>query len=186
VSRRLTLNLGFRWDFIPSAKERFNRLTRGFDPNATNPIDVQINRSAFPNFPTVRGGLLFAAPGQTNGNLDLTGIQPRFGLAYEITDKIVFRGGWVRYMINPNNDNLRSERFNITSPLVSSTDGNRTPIPNLLNDPFPSGILQPPGSRNGLATQVGQGFSFFDPTFKTLTRSSFRPGSSSNFPCRRV
>ena len=26
VSRKLTLNLGFRWDFIPSAKERYNRL----------------------------------------------------------------------------------------------------------------------------------------------------------------
>jgi hypothetical protein len=114
--------------------------------------------------------------------LDLTGIEPRFGLAYEITDKIVFRGGWGRYMINPNNDNLRSEGFNITSPLVSSTDGNRTPIPNLLNDPFPSGILQPPGSRNGLATQVGQGFSFFDPTFKNPYAELFSAGFQFQLP----
>jgi Carboxypeptidase regulatory-like domain len=182
VSRKLTLNLGFRWDFIPSAKERYNRLTDGFDPNAINPVNAQINRSLFPNLPTVRGGLLFVPPGQTNGKLDLTGLQPRFGLAYEITDKIVFRGGWGRYMINPNNDNLRSEGFNITSPLVASTDGGRTPVPNLLNDPFPSGILQPPGSQAGLLTQVGQGFSFFDPTFKTPYAELFSAGFQFQLP----
>ncbi|MBV9084202.1 MAG: TonB-dependent receptor, partial [Acidobacteriaceae bacterium] len=182
VSRKLTLNLGFRWDFIPGVKERYDRLTRGFDPNAINPVNALINRSLFPDFPTIRGGLLFVKPGQTNGNLDPTGIQPRFGMAYRMTDRVVFRGGWGRYMVNPNNDNLRSEGYNVTTPLVNSFNGGRTPIPNLLNNPFPSGILQAPGHSNELATLLGQGSSFFDPTFKTPYADLFSAGFQVQLP----
>jgi hypothetical protein len=182
VSRKLTLNLGVRWDFFPGVKERYNRLTRGFDPNATNPADALVNRTAFPGFPTVKGGLLFIQPGDGNSNLDLTNLQPRFGLAYQITNKLVFRGGWGRYMLNPNNDNFRNEGFSVTTNVINSNDGGRTPIPSLLNNPFPSGILRPPGSANGLGTLLGQGFSFLDPTFKTPYSDQFTAGFQYELP----
>jgi hypothetical protein len=182
LSRKLTVNLGLRWDFILAPTERYSRLARGFDPNATNPIDSFINRVAFPGFPTVKGGLLFANNGQTTGNLDRTGIQPRIGAAYQISNKLVVRGGFGRYMINPNNDNFRNEGFNVTTTVINSPDGGRTPIPNLISNPFPSGILQPPGKSLGLGTLMGQGFSFYDPTFKTPYTNQFNFGFQYQMP----
>lgn len=182
VTRRLTLNLGFRWDFILAPTERYSRMARGFDPNATNPVDALVNRNQFPGFPTVKGGLLFVQPGQTTGNLDLTGLQPRFGLAYQITPKLVMRGGWGRYMINPNNDNQRTDGYSITTSLINSPDGGRTPISNLIANPYPSGILQPPGSSLGLASLLGQNISYFNPSFKTPYVNQFNFGFQYQLP----
>lgn len=167
VTRRLTLNLGLRWDFILSPTERHSRATRGFDPNATNPVNALIDRNAFPTLGTIKGGLLYIGDGQGTANTDLTGIQPRFGMAYQITQKLVMRGGWGRYMINPNNDWMRTDGYSRTTSIINSNNGGRTPIENLLNNPFPNGVLQPPGKSQGLATLVGSGFDFFDPSFKT-------------------
>jgi hypothetical protein len=182
VSRKLTLNLGLRWDFIMPPVERYSRSARGFDPTATNPVNAAVDRSQFANFPTVMGGLLYASSGQAAANTDLTGIQPRVGFAYQITPKLVMRGGWGRYMINPNNDANRGEGFDITTSVINSNNGGRTPIPNLLNNPFPFGILQPPGKSLGLGTLVGQGISFFDPTFKTPYNNQFNFGFQYEMP----
>jgi hypothetical protein len=183
VTRKLTLNLGIRWDFIQGPTERYGRLTRGFDPTAVNPVDSLIDRKAFPGFPTVKGGLLFVNDnGDRAANLDKTGIQPRFGLAYQITNKLVFRGGWGRYMINPNNDWNRTEGFSVSTSVINSNNGGRTPIANLLNNPFPSGILQPVGKTQGLATLLGQSPDFFDPTFHTPYTDQFTVGFQYELP----
>src|SRR5712691_3763763 len=149
VSRKLTLNLGLRWDFNLSAHERYDRMVRGFDPIAVNPADKLIDRAKFSGFPTVKGVLLF--PGQNGishnaGNTDWTAIQPRFGLAYQISDKLVMRGGIGRYYLNPNNDDLQSPGFSLSTPLINSLDAGRTFLPNLLSNPFPNGVTVPPGS----------------------------------------
>ena len=59
VSKRLSLNLGFRWDFNTPPTERFNRMNRGFDPNVVSPVNQLINQQQFPGY-SVKGGLLFA------------------------------------------------------------------------------------------------------------------------------
>ena len=48
VSRRLTVNLGFRWDFNIPANERYNRMNRGFDLNLTNNVDQMIDQAILP------------------------------------------------------------------------------------------------------------------------------------------
>ncbi len=48
VSRRLTLNLGLRWDFNLPPKERYNRMNRGFDQNVVNSVDKLIDHSLLP------------------------------------------------------------------------------------------------------------------------------------------
>jgi Carboxypeptidase regulatory-like domain len=182
VTRRLTLNLGLRWDFNISPKERYNRLNRSFNPNATNPVDASIDRKAFPGYPTVKGGLLFVQKGEIASNTDWTGIQPRIGFAYQLSSKLVVRGGFGRYMINPDNDFFRTEGYNLTTNLIASLDGNRTAIPNLLNNPFPLGVQIPPGSSLGLATSLGRGIDFFDPTFKLPYTNQFSFGVQYELP----
>jgi hypothetical protein len=183
VTRKLTLNIGIRWDFIMSPTERYGRLTRGFDPTQVNPVNALIDRTKFPGFPTVMGGLLYASGSDAHAaGLDKTGIQPRFGMAYQIKPKLVFRGGWGRYMINPNNDWNRTEGYNISTSVINSNDGGRTPIANLINNPFPTGLLQPPGKTLGLATLLGQGPDFFDPTFHIPYTDQFSAGIQYELP----
>ncbi len=168
VNRKLTVNLGLRWDFNISANERYNRLSAGFDPNAVNPVDKLIDRTKFPNFPTIKGVLLFAGQNGANtraSKIDYTAIQPRVGFAYQITEKLVMRGGVGKYYLNPNNDDLQSPGFNFNTPLLNSNDGGRTFIPAILNNSFPNGPTIPPGSSLGALSYLGRGPQFFDQNF---------------------
>jgi hypothetical protein len=184
VTRRLSLNLGLRWDFNVPPYERFNRMDRGFDPNAPSPINSLINQQQFPGY-TVKGGLLFAGVnGQPRNAADTykKAIQPRFGLAYKITEKLIARGGWGRYYLNPNNSYIQSSGFNTSTPLVSSNDGGRTAIPNLINNPFPSGLLLPAGSSLGAATFVGQNLTVVNPKFTLPNMDQFSFGFQYELP----
>jgi hypothetical protein len=168
VNSRLSLNLGLRWDFNVPPYERFNRMDRGFSPTQTSPVNQLINQQQFPGFPTVTGGLLFAGVnGQPRSAADtyMKAIQPRFGFAYRIGNRLIMRGGWGRYYLNPSNSYIQSSGFNTSTPLVTSNDGGRTPIANLINNPFPSGLLLPAGSSLGANTFVGQGLTVVNPKF---------------------
>jgi hypothetical protein len=87
VTRRLTLDYGVRWDLALPATEIHNRWSE-FSPTTPNPS---------------AGGLLGATiyegngPGRCNCSFVPTypyAIGPRIGGAYQITPKLVFRGGW--------------------------------------------------------------------------------------------
>jgi hypothetical protein len=186
LSRKLTVNIGLRWDFIVPPTERYSRNTYGFDPDATNPLDSQIDRTKAPGFPAVKGGLVFDQSGQGVAKLDKTGIQPRIGFAYSISSKLVMRGGWGRYMINPSNAWNLNNGYSRNTPLTISADSNKTPINpvdnQLLNNLFPSGILQPTGSSLGLGTGVGTGITFFDPNFKIPYVNQFSFGFQYQLP----
>jgi hypothetical protein len=167
ITNRLTLNLGLRWDFNLPPYERFNRMDRGFDPKAASPLNQLINQQQFPGY-SVSGGLLFAGVnGQPRGAADtyMKAVQPRFGLAYRLRDKLVLRGGWGRYYLNPSNTYIQSSGFNTSTPLVTSNDGGRTPISNLISNPFPSGLLLPAGASLGANTFVGQGLTVVNTKF---------------------
>jgi len=157
LSRRLTLNLGLRWDYESPPVERFDRQNRGFDFTARSPYQV-------PGF-DLRGGLLFAgAGGLARGAFDADGNnwQPRFGLAYKMIESqpLVFRAGFGRYF-------LPTTEFGGTTGFAQTTSA-QTSTPDflpfhVLSNPFPSGLLQPPGAGRGLSTQVGDGVGFNDP-----------------------
>lgn len=168
LTRRLTINLGLRWDFNIPANERFNRLNRSFDATVVNPVDAMINRAAFPNTPVLRGSMLFAGVDGVPRNAADTymkAIQPRVGFAYQLASRLALRGGWGRYYLNPNNDYLQTNGYSTSTSLINSLDGNRTYLPNLINNPFP--VLDvPSGSSLGALTFLGRGFSFVNPDFK--------------------
>jgi hypothetical protein len=168
VNRRLTLNLGLRWDINGPPDERYDRLNRGFDATVTNPADKLIDRTRFPNLPQLKGGLNFAGVNGVSrlaSKTDWNNFQPRIGFAYLLKEKLVVRGGWGLYFVNPNNDYLQFNGFSVTTDIVNSLDGGRTPIEGIINNPFPNGISVPQGAAGGYSTFLGRGFNYVNTNF---------------------
>jgi hypothetical protein len=185
VNRRLTLNLGVRWDINKAPDERYDRLNHGFDPDVINPADKLIDRTKFPNLPQLKGGLNFAGingVGRIASDTDWNNIQPRIGFAYLLKEKLVVRGGWGLYYVNPNNDYLQFNGFSVTTNIVNSLDGGRTPIEGIINNPFPNGILTPQGAAGGNSTFLGSGFNFVGPNFEVPYVHQFSIGFQYQLP----
>ena len=157
ITRRLTLNIGLRWDYEVPPVERYNRQNRGFDYNSPSPIQV-------PDM-DVRGGLLFAGVGGVPRGAfrnDRDNLQPRIGFAYRVlrNKPLVFRGGAGKSYL-PTVETGGSTGFSqVTNAEVSSVEGRSI---RLLSDPFPNGLLPAPGASRGLATQAGDLIAFSDP-----------------------
>jgi len=113
----------------------------------------------------VLGGIQFVgvngAP-DTPWAFDKNNWQGRAGFAYQLNEKTVLRGGYGRYFQNPTGESL-SNGFSLTTGLISSNDGGRTPTYNLTN-PFPS-VQTPPGSSLGPLTFLGRNPSYSNPNF---------------------
>ncbi|MGH9802002.1 MAG: TonB-dependent receptor domain-containing protein, partial [Blastocatellia bacterium] len=168
LNRRLTLNLGLRWDINQAPNERYNRLNRGFDPTVINPADKLIDRTQFATLTQLKGGLNFAGVNGVStiaSDTDRNNFQPRIGVAYLLKEKLVVRGGWGLYFVNPSNDYLQFNGFSVTTDITNSLDGGRTPIEGIINNPFPNGISVPAGAANGYSTFLGRGFNFVGPNF---------------------
>jgi Carboxypeptidase regulatory-like domain len=167
ITRKLTLNLGLRYDVSLPRTERFNRMN-WFDPNVVNPLNGGsltytdpisgqiVNR-------TLYGGEVFASPQtRTNWVTDWKDIQPRLGFAYQFDTKTVVRGGYGIYYSQSRNGangllSYGSQGFNqYTSPVTTYQNDGATPYLHLDN-PFPNGLIQPPGNSLGLLNDVGYG-----------------------------
>ena len=179
VTRKLTLNLGLRWDYESPVVERYNRQTRGFAFGVASPIAAQVKSAPgvgnCPACSNLTGGLLFAG---TSGDdrlafaPDHNNFQPRIGVAYALDSKTVLRAGFGYYMLGqwalgPNTGYSR------TTTTVTSIDG-LTPSASMSN-PFPTGLLQPVGNSLGLATDLGLGLgvNYVDRFLPRSTQYSF-------------
>ena len=182
ISRKLTLNLGFRWDINSPLTERFNRMNHGFFPGRDNPIASRIDQTKFPGF-AVKGGIGFAGVGGNPRSpmaMDWNNFQPRAGAAYSVNDKTVIRGGWGMFFLNPTfRGNLNG--FSQSTPFISSLDVGRTPA-STFDNPFPTGILQPAGAAAGMSTFLGQGPSFINPEFRVPYVHQFSFGIQRQLP----
>lgn len=167
VTPRLTLNLGLRYGVSLPHTERHNRMD-WFNPTVTSPLNGGAISYADPvtgNNVTraLLGGEVFASPSQrTNWVTDWSDIQPRFGFAYLFRNKTVIRGGYGIYY-DPTHSGANgllsygSQGFNqYTTPLTTYQNDGATPYMRL-NNPFPTGLIQPPGSSLGLLNDVGYG-----------------------------
>lgn len=191
ITRKLTLNLGIRWDINMAPEEKYNRMNGAFDPNVRSPIADQLDTNAFPQLANLRGGLTF--PGvngrpTTNATTTWMNIQPRAGFAYQLTNRVILRGGFGIYYLNPNNDWSQNSitGFSTSTPLVTSLDGGRTPRPGSLTNPYPGGVLTPTGSADGPLTNVGRDFQWFNPNFVIPRQHQFSFGFQVQLPASSV
>lgn len=150
VTRRLTLNLGLRYELQRPATERFNRLSY-FNPEVASPLAA---RSGLP----IQGGVGFVNPNDRGiWNQDARNFAPRIGMAYKLTDKLVLRAGYGIFYAAASSmftfDPVPG--FSSDTPWVSSQGGGGIVPNDLLRNPFPGGLVQPVGSGNGLLTQTG-------------------------------
>jgi hypothetical protein len=164
VSQRLTLNLGIRYEYEAPTTERFNRNVRLFDQTSTNPIDAAARaayaRAPIPEIATdafrSRGGMVFATPDNRGFyQSDSNNIQARLGAAYQLGAKTVIRAGYGMYAAPLTIDSFNQSGFDFTTSLVPTADNGLTFLANF-TDPFPNGVVEPPGSSRGLATFIGQ------------------------------
>jgi hypothetical protein len=175
ISRTFTLSLGFRYERPTPTVERFNRSIRDFDFGAASPIQAQAManyaRNPIPEVPVSAfrpmGGLTFAGVNgrprelwKTNQNL----FMPRIGFAWSVTPKTVFRGGYGIFYdaLGVVNVNVNQTGFSQSTDMTPSLDNGLTYAASLAN-PFPGGFVAPLGAAGGLATNLGQGITFFDP-----------------------
>jgi len=193
VNNRLTLNLGLRYDINAPPDEKYNRLNGAFDPNASSSLASMVPAniaklglnipsqfaSLYANLSNLKGSMTFAG---INGvatkaaNVDWSAIQPRIGFAYRVKDKLVARGGYGMYVPNPTNDWLISNGFSTSTSMVVSTDGNRTPVGGVLENPYPNGISAPPGSSQGALTFAGKTFNWTQPDVRLARSHQFSVG----------
>jgi hypothetical protein len=150
-NKKLTLNLGVRYDIQTAPTDRFNRLS--YFTFAPNPISSQVPGLNLP-------GDLQYVNGNQRGvyNTNYNDIAPRVGLAYSAFSHLVFRAGYGIFytpaMEFGDYQGLTLNGFSQTTPYVGTLNG-VTPQ-NLLSDPFPTGLLAPVGEANGGSTNVGQ------------------------------
>ena len=155
VASRLTLNIGLRYDVNLPRTERDNRMN-WFDPNVVSPLTV-------PGLGTLHGGELFnSASIRSDWETDWKDFQPRFGFAWRVDNKTVMRGGYGIYYGQTRSGangllSYGSQGFTqSTSALTTYQNDGATPWLHLSN-PFPNGLILPPGSSLGLLNDVGYG-----------------------------
>ena len=182
VTRRLTLNLGMRWDITTPVTERHDRLDRDFLATTVNPISRKIDQTKFPGM-KVYGGIGFVgvsgAP-RSPFNSDLNNFQPRIGAAFRLRDKTVLHGGWAVFYLAPTDSGIR-DGFSQSTPYVSTQDSGRTPAGSISN-PFPTGLIQPAGAAGGMATSLGQGVTFVNPDVRNPYVHQFSFGIQQELP----
>jgi hypothetical protein len=182
VSRKLTLNLGLRWDITSPVTERFNRMNRDFFAGTVNPISDKINQAKFPGY-KVYGGIGFVGQNglpRSAFNPDNNNFQPRIGAAYALNSKTVLRGGWAIFYVPPTDSGLTSG-FSQNTPFVATQDSNKTPF-NTISDPFPTGLIAPSGAAAGMSTFLGQGITFANPAARNPYVHQFSFGIQRELP----
>lgn len=164
LSRRLTLNIGLRYDVDTPRTERYDRLS-SFDMGAPSPLAGTVPAGACPSCGNLRGAMRFVdANNRTQVPTDRNNWGPRFGFAYQLTGGTVLRGGYgIAYAPSVmqaagGSGQVGAQGFRGGTSHYSTYDTMRT-IATYIDDPFPNGFRLPPGSSLGGSTDIGQAIS---------------------------
>lgn len=155
VTRKLTLNLGLRYDLDMPRTERYNRMET-FDPNVASPLAAQTGIAG------LRGGTVFVGingQGRRQFEPQWHNFDPRFGFAYQAATNTVLRGGYGIFYaasLRIANATIGNEGFSAVTNYVGSPDGLTPSV--YLSNPFPTGLNLPVGNSQGLLTGIGTSF----------------------------
>jgi hypothetical protein len=144
ITRKLTMNIGLRWEEDLPFTERHDRLSY-FQPDVVNPVTQ-------PAGLPFKGALGLVASSSRDlrywQNPNHKQFSPRFGIAYRVGPNTVVRSGygifWLPNEIVQNTFPSYDLTNSDSTAVNTSIDGGLTPFATL-NNPFPQGILQPPG-----------------------------------------
>jgi hypothetical protein len=148
VKPRLTLNLGLRYDFDVPRWETQDRMSY-WDLDAQSPIQV-------PGYDT-RGVIKFVDDDKRSPfEADMNNVQPRLGFAYALNPKTSIRGGYGLFftLSRATVYGHTGGGFNVNSTPTFTLDSNATRYATLA-DPYPNGMLLPPGRALGDSTLIG-------------------------------
>ena len=177
VNRKLTLNLGLRWELETALTERNDKSVSGFEYGYVQPIEGTVQeRYAALNDPvlkalvpqlSVRGGLMFAGVDgssrlyETPKNTFL----PRFGFAYQANPQTVIRGGIGLFagFLGQRRGDVFPNGFAETTTIGTTFYAFGAPVPTSWDDALlTQPINEPVGNANGRQQGLGQAIDFFN------------------------
>jgi hypothetical protein len=154
ITPKLTLNFGFRGEHEGNVQESNNKLNIDTNLGIANPLQAKI-----PGL-TLMGQEEYAG---VNGNSTHAGnplsikLGPRFGFAYSMNPKTVFRGGYGIFWIPQTftaGSSTNTVGYSQATNLVGSINGGYTPYATL-NNPYPNGLTPIAGNSLGGLSGVG-------------------------------
>jgi hypothetical protein len=174
VKPNLTINAGLRWEYDGPTVESHNRQAVAFNATAVNqvtaPAQAAYAASPLPQLPPSAfqpvGGLVFASPGNRAAySTSHKQFAPRLGLSWSPTalhGKTVVRAGAGIFYFNYGVQSSQQPSFSQVTTYNPTSNSYLTPA-NTLNNPFPTGIVQPTAGSLGVNTYLGQSITFYNP-----------------------
>ncbi len=174
LTRRLTVNLGVRYEYESPLTERYDRLVAGYAFSTPNPIAPQAlanyAKNPIPELPVEQfktmGGILFAGQteaGRSPFRSQKDTILPRIGVAWQASPRMTVRAGYGFFYgtIGVNGTDPIQYGFSQATPIQTTLDNGLT-FNVRTSNPFPDGLLEPAGSAGGLRTYLSQAISYHD------------------------
>jgi hypothetical protein len=193
VNRKLSLNLGLRYEVEKALVERQDKSVAGFDFDFVQPSQAAVRQNLTTNPVTgldglpinpssinLNGGLLFA--GVDTGSALYTTPKniflPRLGVAYSLNDKTVIRAGFGLFagFLGERRGDVIQPGYTRTTTFSLTTLASGAPIPNSITS-FPTiAIQEPVGNAAGKQTGLGGGISFFTQDPKVSKQARWQIG----------
>lgn len=166
VTRKLTLNLGLRYDFETGTASP-QRLITNFEFDTPSPVagSVQTRLNGItldpavaalnPGIRNLTGRLSFPEGSQQNTNKDR--FAPRVGFAYSLNDKTTVRGGYGLFFLPISLEGLSALGTSVTDPQIQTSfnSGQVTNSTIFLSNPFPGTLRTATGNTLGSLTALG-------------------------------
>ncbi|MGE0393826.1 MAG: carboxypeptidase regulatory-like domain-containing protein, partial [Vicinamibacterales bacterium] len=190
VTRRLTLNLGLRYEFEQGLGERNDRISTGWAFDAPFPVQVPgVRPDGTPL--ALTGGLLYAGvDGQptVQGNPNRRQFAPRIGAAFSPDERTVVRSGYGLFWaplqgISADEWGSATMGYNQTTNYVPTGANPFIPCDTCsLTNPFPAGLREPQGNALGRMTGVGGTVVFVDPDSRMAHFHRYSAGLQRELP----
>ncbi|HEX8031887.1 MAG TPA: TonB-dependent receptor, partial [Vicinamibacterales bacterium] len=174
VNDNFTLNYGVRLESETGLKERSDYATVGFDYDAISPLNDRANviDPVTGQRRTIMGGLMYAGVNGNSteqGNQPAVKVAPRVGAVYSFSPKTVLRGGWGLYYAPWNyaaagTNGWGQIGYSATTELVQTAQTRNSLPTTSIDNPFPTGLVQPSANSLGLLTGTGGEIRFVDQT----------------------